>query len=65
MLTNFFCPVIDDMHVSDMMLQQGSATCQTASITLNLLQNNFLKSARFAGTFSSRALRAARKFERT
>ena len=41
MLTNYFWPIIDDIDVSNMWLQQDGATCHTARETLDLFQRKF------------------------
>ena len=40
-LTNFSCPIIHDMDVSDIWFQQDGATCLTSTKILNSLQNKF------------------------
>ena len=41
MITEYFWPQLDDMHLEDMWFQQDDATSHTANVTINLLKTRF------------------------
>ena len=41
MITEYFCPKLDDMDLEDMWFQQDGATSHPANVTINLLETKF------------------------